>query len=35
MGVIAVCGAASAWLNVRGASEKRPQSVVIADASAD
>jgi drug/metabolite transporter (DMT)-like permease len=36
MAVIAICGAASAWLNVRDAAAKqRPVSVVVADTVAD
>lgn len=35
MGVVAVCGAASAWLNVREASQKRLVSAVEADTIAD
>jgi drug/metabolite transporter (DMT)-like permease len=35
MGVVAVCGAASAWLNVREASQRRLVSAVEADTIAD
>lgn len=36
MAVVAACGAASAWLNVRGAAARRaPESVVAADTIAD
>jgi hypothetical protein len=36
MGVITVCGAASAWLNVRAAGQtKRPASAVSADTLGD
>lgn len=35
MAVVAACGAAGAWLNLRRAPEPRPASVVAADTSAD
>jgi drug/metabolite transporter (DMT)-like permease len=35
MGVVALCGAASAWLNVRQAAARQPVSAVAADTMAD